>query len=151
MEANLEAILSQKAGGMASLRIAWENAILYLGDSGVSDSDQLYFCRSMSSPAAILALADGISSDDSLAQDSSLKDLLLSFSDESPFSVDQWVEAIEKLLLRLRNDSRRATFSRILGYIACAGEFGASHLESTPLPALVLQMYDHYGLEDRHN
>lgn len=143
----MDQLIAQKAGGIESLRIAWETAFRYSGDSLKDDESLFFLANRIANPSSLMALADSISQDDPSLATESPREQLLSYSNESDYDPTQWIEAMDVLLTRLQQLSRSSSYSRLLGYIACAAEYGSQNHMPHSLKELVSRMIDRYGIE----
>lgn len=75
------------------------------------------------------------------------RELLLTASDESTFSLHQWVESLR--ILRAWLDARGLEMAAEdeIGYVCCASEASGAGAVLTLLPALVSDMLETYGCE----
>jgi hypothetical protein len=72
---------------------------------------------------------------------------LLELTDESPFTLRQWVESMRTLNAWLGAHGLQMSVEDQLGYICCAGESASAAANLTVLPALVEDMLETYGCE----
>lgn len=67
--------------------------------------------------------------------------------DESPYSLGEWVEAMDTFLSTLQDLGRQPQIGRMIGYLACCAE---SQNSATIRPALVdvfREMFDAFGFD----
>lgn len=72
---------------------------------------------------------------------------LLEFTDESVFSLRQWVESLRTVRAWLDARGLEMSIEDELGYVHCAGEAAGAGANLTHLPALVAEMLESYGCE----
>ncbi len=72
---------------------------------------------------------------------------LLEATDESAFSLRQWVESLHTLQSWLDARSLEMPIDEQIGYVCCAGESAGAGAILTHLPALVADMLEAYGCE----
>ncbi|WPJ96940.1 hypothetical protein SH580_04365 [Coraliomargarita algicola] len=72
---------------------------------------------------------------------------LLESSDDSAFSLRQWVESLRTVRAWLDTRGLEMPIEDELGYVCCAGEAAGAGSNLTHLPALVAEMLESYGCE----
>lgn len=75
------------------------------------------------------------------------RELLLTTSDESTFSLRQWVEGLRTIRAWLDARGLELPAGDEIGYVCCAGEAAGAGANLTSLPALVSDMLEAYGCE----
>jgi hypothetical protein len=72
---------------------------------------------------------------------------LLESTDESVFSLRQWVDSLRTVRAWLDVRGLEMSIEDELGYVCCAGDAAGAGANLTHLPALVAEMLDNYGCE----
>jgi hypothetical protein len=72
---------------------------------------------------------------------------LLAEADESPFSLQQWVEALYRFDEWLSTHGLSLPVENQIGYVGCSAEAGSAYATLTPLPLQVLEMLETYGCD----
>ncbi len=75
------------------------------------------------------------------------RQLLLSSTDESAFSLRHWVEALRTLRAWLDARGLEMPAEDEIGYVCCAGDSAGSGANLSSLPAIVTEMLEAYGCE----
>ena len=81
------------------------------------------------------------------AENASTRELLLESTDESVFSLRDWVESLRVVRAWLDAKGLYMSLEDELGYVHCAGEAAGAGANLTQLPALVAEMLESYGCE----
>ncbi len=81
------------------------------------------------------------------AEQADARGQLLELSDESAFSLRQWVESLRTVRAWLDARGLEMSLEEELGYVCCAGEAAGAGANLTYLPALVAEMLESYGCE----
>ena len=72
---------------------------------------------------------------------------LLEATDESEFSLHQWVDSLSIVIAWLDSRGLELAMKEQIGYICCAGEAAGAGANLTHLPSLVTEMLETYGCE----
>ena len=72
---------------------------------------------------------------------------LLEATDESEFSLHQWVDSLSIVIAWLDSRGLELAMKEQIGYICCAGEAAGAGANLTHLPSLVSEMLETYGCE----
>ena len=72
---------------------------------------------------------------------------LLEATDESEFSLHQWVDSLSIVIAWLDSRGLELAMEEQIGYICCAGEAAGAGANLTHLPSLVAEMLETYGCE----
>ena len=72
---------------------------------------------------------------------------LLEATDESEFSLHQWVDSLSVVIAWLDSRGLELAMEEQIGYICCAGEAAGACANLTLLPSLVAEMLETYGCE----
>lgn len=72
---------------------------------------------------------------------------LKSFADESDFSLDAWIEALEFFFFYLRKKKARAEIKKMLGYLACCAQADLNLPLLPSLKELLKEMLAEHGYE----
>ena len=72
---------------------------------------------------------------------------LLEATDESEFSLHQWVDSLSVVIAWLDSRGLELAMEEQIGYICCAGEAAGAGANLTHLPSLVAEMLETYGCE----
>lgn len=81
------------------------------------------------------------------ADNSVARQQLLEATDESDFSLRQWVESLRTVQAWLDARGLEMSTEDQLGYICCAGESAGAGANLSHLPSLVAEMLEAYGCE----
>ena len=72
---------------------------------------------------------------------------LLEATDESEFSLHQWVDSLSVVIAWLDSRGLELAMEEQIGYVCCAGEAAGAGTNLTHLPSLVAEMLETYGCE----
>ena len=72
---------------------------------------------------------------------------LFEATDESEFSLHQWVDSLSVLIAWLDAHGLEMAMEGQIGYVCCAGESAGAGANLTHLPSLVAEMLETYGCE----
>ena len=72
---------------------------------------------------------------------------LLEATDESEFSLHQWVDSLSVVIAWLDSRGLELAMEEQIGYVCCAGEAAGAGANLTHLPSLVAEMLETYGCE----
>ena len=72
---------------------------------------------------------------------------LLEATDESEFSLHQWVDSLSIVIAWLDSRGLELAMKEQIGYVCCAGEAAGAGANLTHLPSLVTEMLETYGCE----
>ena len=72
---------------------------------------------------------------------------LLEATDESEFSLHQWVDSLSIVTAWLDSRGLELAMQEQIGYVCCAGEAAGAGANVTHLPSLVAEMLETYGCE----
>ena len=72
---------------------------------------------------------------------------LLEATDESEFSLHQWVDSLSVVMAWLDSRGLELAMEEQIGYVCCAGEAAGAGANLTHLPSLVAEMLETYGCE----
>ena len=72
---------------------------------------------------------------------------LLEATDESEFSLHQWVDSLSIVIAWLDSRGLELAMKEQIGYVCCAGEAAGAGANLTHLPSLVSEMLETYGCE----
>ena len=72
---------------------------------------------------------------------------LLEATDESEFSLHQWVDSLSIVIAWLDSRGLELAMEEQIGYVCCAGEAAGAGANLTHLPSLVAEMLETYGCE----
>ena len=72
---------------------------------------------------------------------------LLEATDESEFSLHQWVDSLSIVIAWLESRGLELAMKEQIGYVCCAGEAAGAGANLTHLPSLVTEMLETYGCE----
>jgi hypothetical protein len=72
---------------------------------------------------------------------------LLEATDESEFSLHQWVDSLSIVIAWLDSRGLELAMEEQIGYVCCAGEAAGAGAHLTHLPSLVAEMLETYGCE----
>lgn len=72
---------------------------------------------------------------------------LLEATDESEFSLHQWVDSLSILITWLDSRGLELAMKEQIGYVCCAGEAAGAGANLAHLPSLVAEMLETYGCE----
>ena len=72
---------------------------------------------------------------------------LLEATDESEFSLHQWVDSLSIVIAWLDSRGLELAMKEQIGYVCCAGEAAGAGANLTHLPSLVAEMLETYGCE----
>lgn len=75
-------------------------------------------------------------------------DLLLTKAEDSPYPLQQWLEALLLFDQWLHTRGLSLPIPNQIGYIACSAEAGSAYATLTQLPAQVSEMLENYGCDD---
>lgn len=75
------------------------------------------------------------------------EDELKTFADESNFSLDNWIEALEFFFFYLRKKNARAEIKKMLGYLACCAQVDLNLPLLPSLKELLEEMLAEHGYE----
>ncbi|MGZ0654230.1 hypothetical protein ACWPKO_00190 [Coraliomargarita sp. W4R53] len=81
------------------------------------------------------------------AENAERRQQLLDSTDESLFSLRQWVESLRTVRAWLEARGLEMSIEDELGYVCCAGDAAGAGANLTHLPALVADMLDSYGCD----
>lgn len=68
-------------------------------------------------------------------------------TDESDFSLRQWIESLRTLQAWLDARNLQMAMEEQIGYVCCAGESAGAGAKLSHLPSLVAEMLEAYGCE----
>ena len=72
---------------------------------------------------------------------------LLEATDESEFSLHQWVDSLSIVIAWLDSRGLELAMKEQISYVCCAGEAAGAGANLTHLPSLVTEMLETYGCE----
>ena len=72
---------------------------------------------------------------------------LLEATDESEFSLHQWVDSLSIVTAWLDSRGLELAMKEQIGYVCCVGEAAGAGANFTHLPSLVAEMLETYGCE----
>lgn len=97
--------------------------------------------------AAVTPLLDGYVAKHFSGDDGSLLDLLLSEAEESPYPLQQWLEALFLFDQWLDRCGLFLPLENQIGYVACSAEAGSAYATLTQLSVQVAEMLENYGCD----
>ncbi len=133
-------LAAQRAGGAASLALAWRQALGMLPKMAKGDLERL--ARALPRPATARHLAR------MLAREPDATAAIQEFFrevDDSAESLEAWLEAFGVLGGWLENTAHRPGFTQALGYLHCCAAVVDSGARYATLPATVATMLETYG------
>lgn len=77
-----------------------------------------------------------------------VSEMILKFTNESPFSLSDWIDAIEYLYLWLQNSNRKTDFFPMLKYLECCVASQDAKEAGQTFLGLVEDMLNVFGYED---
>ncbi|MDQ8194715.1 hypothetical protein QEH59_09775 [Coraliomargarita sp. SDUM461004] len=81
------------------------------------------------------------------AERAAVRQQLFNSTDESAYSLRQWVESLRTVRAWLDARGLEMSLEDELGYVCCAGEAAGAGANLTHLPTLVADMLESYGCE----
>ena len=81
------------------------------------------------------------------AENAEVRHQLLEATDESEFSLHQWVDSLSIVIAWLDSRGLELAMKEQIGYVCCAGEAAGAGANLTHLPSLVAEMLETYGCE----
>lgn len=129
--------------------VVLNNAKSCLAKSSFGASAQRSLAEASASPRQFQLMADALA-EHNLSGSDDKKDgwpLLVENVDESPYTLNEWLEAWEFFHHWLQNRNRRASFSNRLGYLACCGQYLEGKAIFPAFIVLLEEMLEGYGFE----
>lgn len=83
-----------------------------------------------------------------LRLDSILLDLLLNEAEESPYPLQQWLEALHLINQWMDQRGLSLPIENQIAYVACSAEAGSAYATLTQLSAQVADMLENYGCDE---
>lgn len=137
--------IESKVSGIVSQRLMWQQAAAKAQGAGCSDEVLARLVDGFASARSLDLLAQ-LSRRYSESLDEFSRSLVQRV-DESAFSLADWLNSLERILVLLADVGRVAPPSTMLGYVHCAAEFVASQRIGEPLPEVVEEMLEQYGFD----
>ncbi|MBL6918938.1 MAG: hypothetical protein ISR41_00355 [Puniceicoccaceae bacterium] len=81
------------------------------------------------------------------AENAEVRHQLLEATDESEFSLHQWVDSLSIVIAWLDSRGLELAMKEQIGYVCCAGEAAGAGANLTHLPSLVAEMLETYGCD----
>ena len=81
------------------------------------------------------------------AESETPEELWSRYVDETPFSLNEWVQALVALTQSLNEQKRQSPLNTRLGYIACCADMASEQPGLHSLPGLVVDMVEQHGFE----
>jgi len=81
------------------------------------------------------------------AENAEARHQLLEATDESEFSLHQWVDSLSIVIAWLDSRGLELAMKEQIGYVCCAGEAAGAGANLTHLPSLVAEMLETYGCD----
>jgi len=137
----------ERAAGSIALERAWLAAFERIGSLCLPEQAVDLLSRECRSPTLLSRMADLMASR-STGNDAHYSfGLLLAAVDNSPFSLRDWLVALETFIVWLDHKDRRAEFSALIGYLECCSSAAAARSPRANLSATLAEMLDTYGFE----
>lgn len=143
-------LLEKKAGSVASKRLLWERAIQGCKSVGLGGEEVELLSVGLRDASSLEFLVDAISLDLRQQDQCALDSLLTDFReriDESTFAPKEWGQALESVCSYLKSENRKSTFSKLIGYVDCAGQFIDSKSLALDLKSGVEEFLRDFGFE----
>ncbi len=97
--------------------------------------------------AAVTPRLEGYVATHFSGDDGALLDLLLSEAEESPYPMQQWLEALILVDQWLNERGLSLPLENQIGYVACSAEAGSAYATLTQLSVQVAEMLENYGCD----
>ncbi len=114
--------VESKAGKIVSLRTAWTQAIGKAIDSDLDEDLVVLVVRVFAAPSSLIKLVETIGNTGSADQEALVRQVE-QYAFESDFSVNEWFQALEKILQYLIKHNRSSELKILLGYMSCSAEY----------------------------
>lgn len=122
LSTEVQRALKEKSGEIVSLREAWSQAVSQAMQSGMDEASIVAVVQTLNSPTSLRKLSESVGKRGRGPQDRFL-DLVAKYSLESDYSVDEWLCALERILLYLTKHNRSSPIDTLLGYLSCSAEY----------------------------
>jgi len=149
MEALVERLAKERAGGIVSLHHAWRQSNGRLASSGLRAEQVERLAACLEQPGEANALAHIFGSHSSSTASYADFGRLVRMADESHHSLREWVRALIAFFEWLEKHNRRTDIPCALGYISCCDESVGMNGENRSLPHAVESLLEEYGYEGR--
>jgi hypothetical protein len=146
MATDLQEWILERSGGIRSMQIAWERAILVAESAGWSAETVVGIGENLERPASFVKLCESVALEGEIAGDTVLRKIETR-ANNSNYSTSDWVRALETLLQFLIRENRSSKLEVQLGFLACSGEYLSSSESPFSFEEGVSGFLAEYGFE----
>ena len=132
--------LADETVRIKSWRTALETIWLKIGSGFFDGKDFVHFARDFSSPEKFLEFAQLIDGSEQMKR-------LFQAVDESIHPLREWISALGLIYNWLKQNDRKASTEKRIGYLACCSESVSNFSPSPKLPDVADEMLAVHGLE----